>query len=170
MALLALAGCSRVEEGVATAVLEPPIRVVATTGLVGDATEHVGGDRVEVSSLMGPGIDPHVYKASEGDVELLVGADLVLFNGLHLEAKLADVLERLEGRAVAVTDGIPRARLLRPPGFSGAFDPHVWFDVTLWADIVRTIEQTLGRRDPAGAPVYRRNAERYLAELAELDR
>ena len=102
-----------------------PIRIVTTIGMITDIAENVGGVRVDVSGLMGPGIDPHLYKASEGDVQRLAEADLVFYNGLHLEAKLADVLERLEGRAEAVTAGIPRSRLLSPPQFEGNYDPHV---------------------------------------------
>ena len=137
--------------------------------MVADAARHVGGARVEVTALMGPGIDPHVYKASEGDVELLVDADLVLFNGLHLEARLAEVLERLRERAHAVTDGIPRARLLAPPAFAGQFDPHVWFDVRLWALVVARVADVLAERDPAGAAGYHAAARRYVGELRELD-
>ena len=161
-------GCGRVPEDAAGGPRELPLRIVATTGMVADAAQHVGGDRVRVTALMGPGIDPHVYKASEGDVAELVEADLVLFNGLHLEARLAEVLERLGPRAAAITDGIPRARLLAPPAFAGQYDPHVWFDVSMWADAVRETGRALAQRDPAGAAVYRRNAARYARELERL--
>jgi manganese/zinc/iron transport system substrate-binding protein len=120
---------------------------------------------------MGPGVDPHLYKASERDVLALADADVIFFSGLHLEAKLADVLERIEGRVVtqAVTDTIPRERLLRPPAFEGAYDPHVWFDVTLWATAAEQVRDTFVEVDPAHADLYRANAERALAELEELD-
>jgi manganese/zinc/iron transport system substrate-binding protein len=137
--------------------------------MVADAAERVGGDRVEVTALMGPGIDPHLYKASEGDVETLVDADLVLYNGLHLEARLADVLERLGERSAAVTDGIPRSELLAPPAFKGQYDPHVWFDVRLWTNVVEHVGAVLAARDPAGAPGYRRRAAAYAHELRALD-
>ena len=101
-------GCARVETEEARGSVGDPVSIVATTGMIADAAAAVGGAEADVTALMGPGIDPHVYKASEGDVQLLVDSDLVLFNGLHLEAKLADVLERLGDRAVAVSDGIPR--------------------------------------------------------------
>ena len=97
-----------------------PIEIVTTTGMVTDLVENVGGARVRVKGLMGPGIDPHVYKASEGDVIDLAEADAVFYNGLHLEAKVADVFERMGGRVrtVAVTDGIPRRKLRSPPAFA----------------------------------------------------
>jgi manganese/zinc/iron transport system substrate-binding protein len=168
-ALPLLAGCGRVQDEAAAGPPDLPLRVVATTGMVADAAKRVGGDRVEVTALMGPGIDPHLYKASEGDVEDLVEADLVLFNGLHLEAKLADVLERLDDRSAAITDGIPRSRLLSPPAFKGQHDPHVWFDVAMWALAVEQTGKVLAEADPAGAAGYRRRAAAYAAELRRVD-
>src|SRR5688500_13031775 len=147
------------------------LRVVTTTGIVGDAAARVGGDRINVTSLMGPGIDPHLYRASEGDVSLLSNADLVLFNGLHLEAKMGEVLEQMGGRVttVAVSEKIDRATLLAPPEFAGNFDPHIWFDVRLWMQAVERIRDALVTADSAGAATYRANAEAYLKELAALD-
>jgi manganese/zinc/iron transport system substrate-binding protein len=148
------------------------LRVVATTSMVTDLVRRVAGERADVEGLMGAGIDPHVYKASERDVLALAEADVVFFNGLHLEAKMADVLERVEGRLVtqAVTDSIPRERLTRPPEFEGNYDPHVWFDVELWIEATGQVRDTLVRLDPAHAATYRRNADAYVAELAEVDR
>ena len=140
--------------------------------MVTDLVRRVAGERADVEGLMGAGIDPHVYKASERDVLALAEADVVFFNGLHLEAKMADVLERVEGRLVtqAVTDSIPRERLTRPPEFEGNYDPHVWFDVELWIEATGQVRDTLVRLDPAHAATYRRNADAYVAELAEVDR
>ena len=120
---------------------ERRVRVVATTGMIADAAREVGGDRVEVHGLMGPGVDPHLYKASEGDVRRLTEADLILFNGLHLEARMADVLERVSGRihTAAVSRDVDRTLLLSPPEFEGAYDPHIWFDVRLWMRAVETV-------------------------------
>jgi manganese/zinc/iron transport system substrate-binding protein len=147
------------------------IRVVTTIGMIADLAERVGGERVEVAGLMGPGVDPHLYKASEGDVIRMAAADVVFYNGLHLEGRMADIFERMGGRVrtVAVTDGIARERLLRPPEFEGAYDPHVWFDVALWMEAVGTAADTLIAMDPAHADLYRANAARYLKELSELD-
>jgi manganese/zinc/iron transport system substrate-binding protein len=140
--------------------------------MVTDIVEHVGGDRVEVEGLMGPGVDPHLYKATEGDVIRLADADVVFYNGLHLEAKLAEVFERMGGRVrtVAVTDGIPRDRLIASAAFGAAYDPHVWFDVRRWMDAARATRDAMSELDPAHAATYEANAERYLAELAALDR
>jgi manganese/zinc/iron transport system substrate-binding protein len=120
---------------------------------------------------MGPGIDPHLYKASEGDLRRLERADVIFFGGLHLEAKMADVLERIgERRATqAVTAAIPRNALLRPAAFAGQYDPHVWFDVTLWMKAVEQVRDRLAELDPGSADLYGRNAAAYLEELRDLD-
>jgi manganese/zinc/iron transport system substrate-binding protein len=119
---------------------------------------------------MGAGVDPHLYKASEGDVTRLAQADVVFYNGLHLEAAMGEVLERMHGRVktVAVTDGIARDQLLAPPEFKGQFDPHVWFDVTFWMQATEKVRDTLAEMDPASAGRYQDNARAYLAELEEL--
>jgi manganese/zinc/iron transport system substrate-binding protein len=147
------------------------LNVVATIGMIGDAAERIGGDRVRVTSLMGPGVDPHLYKARAGDVRRLSRADLVLYNGLHLEAAMGEVLEELgqRQRTVAVSTGVDRSRLMSPPEFGGSFDPHIWFDVGLWSDAVRRISQALVEADPQHAAEYSSRTTAYLQELAELD-
>ena len=167
-AVVLAAGCGQAADSGGSAA-DGTVRIVATTGMIADAAKAVGGDRVDVTALMGPGVDPHLYKASEGDVRLLGDADLVLFNGLHLEAKLGEVLERLDEKAEAVTNGIDRSKLLAPAQFKGQYDPHVWFDVRMWMEVVREINAILSERDPDGARVYSENARRYLGELRELD-
>jgi len=145
---------------------------VTTIGMITDVVQEVGGERVSVTGLMGPGVDPHLYKASEGDVGRLFEADVIFYSGLHLEAKMGEVLEKMGGwtRTVAVTSGIDEALLLSPPEFEGAHDPHVWFDVTLWMQAVETIRDTFVEVDPGSADLYRTNAQRYLAQLEELQR
>ena len=148
------------------------LRVVATTGMITDIVREIGGDRVSVTGLMGPGVDPHLYKASEGNVIVMAEADVIFYNGLHLEGKLTEVFEKMGGRisTVAVTDGIDRGILLRPPEFEGAYDPHVWFDVTLWMKAVEKVAEGLGGIDPAHGETYRKNAAAYLERLAALHR
>ena len=168
---LALAGCGRVEEYTARSLEGQTIRVVTTIGMISDAVEHVGGGRVDVEGLMGPGIDPHLYKASEGDLRRLERADVIFYGGLHLEAKMADVLERIaDQRAThAVTAGIPPELLVRNAAFAGSHDPHVWFDVKLWELAVGEVLDALVELDPGSASLYRRNAVSYMQELVELD-
>jgi len=173
--LAALAACGPVQAG---GVPDPQeiasrrIRAVATIGQIADVVRNVAGDRVDLVGLMGPGIDPHLYRASEGDVVSLADADLVFYNGLHLEAKMADVFEKMGGTVttVAVTDEIDRDDLLNPPEFEGAFDPHVWFDVSMWMSATEAIRDSFVEIDPEHAESYEANARAYLAELEELDR
>jgi manganese/zinc/iron transport system substrate-binding protein len=166
-----LSACGRVEAGRTPADLsQRPIQVVTTIGMITDIVKNVGGERVRVIGLMGPGVDPHLYKASEGDVTRLAEADVVFYGGLHLEAKMAEVFERMQGRVttVAVTDKIDRALLLAPPEFEGAYDPHVWFDVRFWMQAVESVRDTLAQIDPANASRYESNTRAYLAELQAL--
>lgn len=148
------------------------IRVVTTIGMITESVEEIGGERVEVKGLMGPGVDPHLYKASEGDVTAMAGADVVFYGGLHLEGKMTEVFERMKGRirTEAVTDGIDRKLLHEVPGYPGNFDPHVWFDVTLWMKAAERVRDVLIDMDPKHADGYRVRAKDYLARLADLDK
>jgi manganese/zinc/iron transport system substrate-binding protein len=147
------------------------LRVVATIGMITDVAQRVGGDRVVVEGLMGPGVDPHLYKARAGDVRRLSAANLVLFNGLHLEAAMGDVLREMgrDGRTVAVGEAVPSAERIATTEYGGNYDPHVWFDVSLWLHVVRRIEEALAEADPAGAAEYAARGAAYRAELEELD-
>lgn len=149
---------------------EDQVDIVATIGMIADIAQNVGGDHAKVTALMGPGIDPHLYKASAGDVSRLSNADIIFYNGLHLEAKMSEVLEQMSGRAktVAVTDSIDRSVLLPPTEYKGAYDPHVWFDVTLWQKAVDAVRDTLVEVDAKNAEDYQRNARVYLAQLDKL--
>lgn len=168
---LTLVACGEAGESSEIPIGERQVNVVATTGMIGDVIENVGGERVSVITLMGPGVDPHLYAASEGDVTRLREADIVFYNGLHLEAQMANVLDRMGesgSRTVAVTDAISRDSLLAPPEFEGAYDPHVWFDVSMWMQTVEVVRDALSDLDPESSDVYEQNADVYLAELQEL--
>jgi manganese/zinc/iron transport system substrate-binding protein len=146
------------------------IKIVATTGMVADLARNIGGDRVEVIGLMGPGVDPHYYKASQGDLARITDADIVLFNGLFLEGKMEDIFAKMarSKKVVAVAGGVDEKNLRRPPEFLGHFDPHIWFDVSLWAQTVEVAVASLSELDPEGAEDYRRNGEQYRARLDAL--
>lgn len=144
------------------------INIVATVGMVADVAENVGGERVEVEALMGTGVDPHLYKASEGDVVALQNADIIFYNGLHLEAQMGEILERMGGKSVAVTENLDRADLLSPPDYEGNYDPHVWFNVTYWIQSVEIIRDALIELDPGNESVYTANTEKYLKEMEAL--
>jgi manganese/zinc/iron transport system substrate-binding protein len=146
------------------------LTVVCTTGMIADAAAAIAGDLAEVSGLMGPGVDPHLYKASREDQRRIERASLVLYHGLHLEGKMADYLEDLheerpEHSVVAVAEAIPPERLLRNPAVWSYPDPHVWFDLELWRLVVLRIEEAFRLRDPTHAAEYASRAARYLADL-----
>ena len=148
------------------------LSITTTTGMIGDLVANIAGPRAQVHMLMGPGIDPHLYKPTTGDLAALRAADIVFYNGLHLEAKLAEILHKLgeTGTFIAVADGIDPDSLRSPPEFKGAHDPHVWFDVSLWIQCGRLVAQTLKDFDPDHADEYQQRADTYLAELEALDR
>ncbi len=172
---LLLAGCSNLGESTGTSGSgDGEVKVVTTTNFITDTVRQVGGSRVSVDALMGPGVDPHLYKASAGDVTALREADIIFYGGLYLEAKMEEVLREIgESKPVfAVTEAMPRERLLDAPVNATAeeeFDPHVWFDPTLWSFAVETVRDRLIEVDPDGADLYNRNADELLTEIVEMD-
>jgi len=148
------------------------LHVVATTTMLTDLTRTLGGEHVTVQGLMGPGIDPHLYQASAGDVTLLRSADIVVYNGLHLEGKMGEIFENLGGLGIAsicVEDGLDPSQLLSAEAGSTLYDPHVWFDVALWKQAASWVAEGLSQADPAHAQAYRTNLAAYLRELDALD-
>jgi manganese/zinc/iron transport system substrate-binding protein len=145
-----------------------PIQAVATTGMVADLVRNVGGKHVNVVALMGPGVDPHLYKSSPADISQLNRADIIFYSGLHLEGKLAELLERMSAKkpTVAVAEAIPTDKLLTDE--NGARDPHVWFDVSLWSEAAGAVCDALEKFDPEHASDYRAACDSYQARLVEL--
>lgn len=143
--------------------------VVATTTMLYDLTAQLGGDKVTVFGLMGSGVDPHQYRASAGDIAKMQGADMVVYNGLHLEGKMGDVFASLDGdekKAVCASDGIDKELLIINDGIP---DPHIWFDVSLWKEAAKTVEKGICEIDPENAEYYESRLNSYLDELEELD-
>ncbi|TRX50680.1 manganese transporter [Fulvivirga sp. M361] len=148
------------------------LNIVVTTGMIEDAVKNVVGDSVQVTALMGPGVDPHLYKATQGDLKKLTQADLIFYNGLHLEGKMGEVLEKL-GRVkpvIAVAEGIDNSLLRIVPEFNDSADPHIWFDVSLWKEAVKTILSGITELDGKNNGYYNANAENYLVQLDSLHR
>jgi manganese/zinc/iron transport system substrate-binding protein len=146
-----------------------PLNVVTTVGMIADVVQNVGGDCVEVTALMGPGIDPHLYKASASDVRTLQRADVIFYSGYNLEGQLGEVLAAL-GRQVTTMPvaeaAIPESETLRKTG-ENATDPHLWMDVSLWARIADVIAQTLTEASPDCQNAVA-NAEAYKTQLTAL--
>ena len=153
---------------------EYPIKVVATTGPITEAVKRIGGPHVAVTGLMGPGIDPHLFRAVPQDVDRLQEADVIVYNGLHLEGRIADILSGLKKNktVIAITDQLVDdndPRLRKPPEFDGFFDPHVWHDAVLWADCLDYLAEQMQQIDPDHAADYRQNADDYIAEIMATD-
>jgi manganese/zinc/iron transport system substrate-binding protein len=148
----------------------PPL-VVATTGMIAEMAARVGGDSVRVESLMPTGVDPHLFKPSQSDVQRLAKARIVFYNGLHLEGKMTEILANMARNrpVIAVAETIPSAKLREVPGFDGQYDPHIWFDVGLWANILDPIERELAKLLPKDADAIRERAQELRHELADLD-
>ncbi|WP_082208337.1 metal ABC transporter solute-binding protein, Zn/Mn family [Paenibacillus dauci] len=172
--LICIAGCSNPfgSENNAEAEAADKFRITATTGMIADAAHQVGGEHVYVTGLMGPGVDPHMYKASQGDIRKLDEADLVLYNGLHLEGSMTNIMEKMSRTrdVTAVTASIPTSELRQSEENSSEYDPHIWFDVSLWMQAVEQIRDSMIASDPGHAEDYRINASAYLAELKQLDK
>ncbi len=144
--------------------------VVTTTGMVADAVRNVGKDHVRVEGLMGPSVDPHLYKATAADAKKLSQADVIIYNGLKLEGKMGNIFTKMGRKkgVYAVTEDMDEKSLREPAEFHGLYDPHVWFNVSLWKKAVQKIEEALVESDPSHAADYKKNAQEYLEELDKL--
>lgn len=146
------------------------LRIVCTTGMIADAVANVVGPDATVTALMGPGVDPHLYKASQGDLQQLSQADLIFYNGLHLEGKMVEILEKI-GRTkpvIAVSDGVSRDQLLKLTNLGDTNDPHIWFDVSIWTDVVSYIGANMEKLDTLHAADYKQRTTAYRDSLRQL--
>jgi manganese/zinc/iron transport system substrate-binding protein len=148
----------------------PVFNTVVTVGMIADIVKNIGGNCVSVEQLMGAGVDPHLYRASEGDVLKLLEADIVFYGGLHLEGRMADIFHEMAKTqaTIGVADAIPEDQLLTEPVYHQT-DPHVWMDAELWMYAAGSVRDTLVQLDPAHEAYYRDNADAYLETLTELD-
>lgn len=147
------------------------IQVATTTTMVTDMVKQIGGDRVEVTGLMGPGVDPHLYKPAVADGLKLRKSAAIFYSGLMLEGRMSDLFARMGrgGKKVyPVTESIPENRLLEPEEFEGHWDPHVWGDPVLWSQCVDTVVEGLSAVDPGGKSGYASRGADYKTRLAAL--
>jgi manganese/zinc/iron transport system substrate-binding protein len=172
------------------------IKLLSTTNIIADTVRNIVGDVVKVvasaekaadnnasgnrelpltyefsiKSLMNPGVDPHLYKATQGDLKKINDSDLIFFNGIHLEGKMTDILERLskKKRIINVSDAVSQDKLRAIKGFEGTFDPHIWFDIELWSQVVKLIERELADEFPEFTNTFKDNAAKYLIKLSDL--
>jgi len=147
------------------------LNVVTTTTMITDMIQAIGSDRIHVQGLMGSGVDPHLYKASEGDVSKLSKADVIFYNGLHLEGKLEDIFERMQHsnkETVALSHSIAKDQLITSENFASNYDPHIWFQIDYWIDCAKYAASELSRIDAANKAYYQVNSEAYINKLKQL--
>ena len=167
-----VSGCTSSKDTINTGDKKGKYKVITTTTMLSDMAQTIGGEYIEVKGLMGPGVDPHLYKASAGDVGLMQNADMVVYNGLHLEGKMGEVFEKLSGSGkliVSVADGVKEENLLKSQDVSVSHDPHIWFDVNIWKDVSIELTKGLKKLDKEHEKEFDANLKDYLAELDELD-
>jgi len=145
--------------------------IVATTSILADGIQQLVGDQAEVVSLMPPGVDPHLYKASVRDLDLLTQADLVVYHGLYLEGKMTEIFEKLalSQPLIDVSKGIPQEKLIRSGPEAHSVDPHVWFDISLWSAALAYASEELQLWQPTWKPALQQNTTTYLQQLEALD-
>jgi manganese/zinc/iron transport system substrate-binding protein len=164
--VISIIGCKQKEK-----TKNEKLQIVTTTTMITDLVKNIGGDKVTVKGLMGAGVDPHLYKASEGDVGKLFTADVIIYNGLHLEGKLEDVFEKMRHqhkKTIAISDALYKKELIASALFASNYDPHIWFDISNWETITKYIVAQLSALDAKNVFVYKENGKTYLKKLASL--
>ena len=148
------------------------LNIVTTTTMLTDLVKNIGGDSININGLMGSGVDPHLYKASEGDVTKLVNADIIFFNGLHLEGKLVEVFEKMGSQTktpIALADVIDKTTLIGSEYFASNYDPHVWFNISYFKQFATKVAAVLSEKDAKNADYYNANATAFLSKLDTLE-
>lgn len=164
--LAILSGCKNTAESTGK------LKVVTTTTMITDLVKNIGGDAVEVEGLMGAGVDPHLYKASEGDVSKLFTADVIFYNGLHLEGKLVEVFEKMESSnkvTVPLGEFLNKTELIGSEYFASNYDPHVWFNIEYFKEFAEKVTEVLQEADPENRELFQKNKEKFVAELSVLE-
>lgn len=148
------------------------LNIVTTTTMITDLVKNIGGDVINVQGLMGSGVDPHLYKASEGDVTKLAEANIIFYGGLHLEGKLVEVFEKMKHQninTVALADALDQKTLISSEYFAGNKDPHIWFNIGYWKTITTYVVKILSETNPEHKEAFEANGKAYLEKLAALE-
>lgn len=147
------------------------LKIVTTTTMITDLVKNIGGNTIELEGLMGAGVDPHLYKASEGDVTKLFNADIIFYNGLHLEGKLVEVFEKMKGKKTTIGLGefLPKEELIGSDYFASNYDPHVWFSIAYFKEYAKKVGAVLAEKDPKNKTMYEANTKTYLEKLSRLE-
>lgn len=145
------------------------LNVVTTTSMITDLVKNIGGEHINLQGLMGSGVDPHLYKASEGDVTKLSSADIIFYNGLHLEGKLVEVFEKMKNKkTVAIGEALDKSTLIGSDYFASNYDPHVWFNIDYWIQATQFVTEKLSEAIPEQKTVFEANASTYKKQLESL--
>lgn len=172
IAMLILSACSK-GDGTKTQTTEDAgkLTVLATTTMLADLAENIGGEKTTVTALMNAGVDPHLYKASAGDVTLMQNSSVLVYNGLHLEAKLGEIIEKLDGSGktvINISDSVDPGLIMTSEDDETYPDPHIWFDVLIWKQAAAGMAEGLAKADPANKDYYKENLTTYEKQLDEL--
>ena len=174
-ALLCIGGCDRGEKAskptAGPTASGKKTSIVVTTGMIRDMVVALVGDDADVHWIMGPGVDPHLYQPTRTDSVKMLQAEIVVYNGLHLEGRLSETLrqrEKRSGTTISVGDLLPQDRLVEAD--AGTYDPHIWMDVDLWGDATLLVADKMADAMPAQADSIRKRAQEYHDKLAALDK
>ncbi|GIO23982.1 metal ABC transporter solute-binding protein, Zn/Mn family [Oceanobacillus sp. J11TS1] len=156
------------DNGEGSADEDDKITVVTTIAQIGEPLSVIGGEHVNVESLMGPSVDPHLYNPTQSDISKVDGADVIFYNGLNLEANMTEVFESIssEKPVLAIGETLPEDQLLKDE--EGAIDPHIWFDYNMWQDALDAAVEELKDYAPDYADEFEANKQAYFAELDAL--
>jgi manganese/zinc/iron transport system substrate-binding protein len=145
------------------------LNVVTTTSMITDLVKNIAGDYINLQGLMGSGVDPHLYKASEGDVSKLFNADIIFYNGLHLEGKLVEVFEKMKTiKTIAISDALDKNTLIGSEYFASNYDPHIWFNIDYWIQATAFIVNKLSEVSPEQKDIFEANGNAYIKQLEAL--
>ena len=145
------------------------LNIVTTTTMITDLVKNIGGEHINLQGLMGSGVDPHLYKASEGDVTKLANADIIFYNGLHLEGKLVEVFEKMKNKkTIAISNALDKSTLIGSEYFASNYDPHIWFDINYWKQATEFVVKTLSEAIPEQKTAFETNGKIYIEKLNAL--
>lgn len=164
MATIGLVSCKKVAKN-------QKFTVVTTTSMLTDLVKNIGGDKIIVKGIMGAGVDPHLYKATEGDVALFANADVIVYNGLHLEGKLAEVFEQMNQqgkKTIPVANWLSSNQVIQSANFKNNYDPHIWFSIQNWITITKAMQQFLMKENPSNATYFQQKGDNYIQQLKQL--
>lgn len=142
---------------------ENKLKVVTTLNYFSNLVEEIAKDKVEIEGLMKEGEDPHLYIATAGDIKKIDEADLIVYGGLHLEGKMVDILENIKNENINLSNSAPKDKLIVTE--EGVYDPHIWFDMDIWALEAKSLTEKLSLLDEKNKDFYNSNLEKYLVEI-----